>query len=356
MRVNSYSLFHYGHANALRQSRLLGDFLVAGTHSDEEIKANKGPVVLSQTVRVELLKACRWVDEVVDNAPYVTTVEFVKSHHIDKVAHGDDITSDADGHDTYRLVKAASMYLEFKRTTGVSTTDAIGRILSLYFRSALDSPGVLPPGFDLDIDDDLLRAFATDPHSSSISHPIQPYTIDIDFNDKPDLATIEANNPDLPSDQLKTTHKVVCTSVIDKDDKNVVYVHGAFDLFSVEDLNYLKKLSESGRKKVIVGIWDGNDVRNKLGKHCILSFQERVLGVLQCRYVSGVVVPAVQPARLPFTEAESYFRGYSAEATIKSILDRQEEFHERQNAKLRKAEGERKLEEARKTPSSSMSV
>ncbi len=35
-------LMHSGHYNALRQAKLLGDILVAGIHSDEEIKRHKG--------------------------------------------------------------------------------------------------------------------------------------------------------------------------------------------------------------------------------------------------------------------------------------------------------------------------
>jgi len=37
---------HYGHCNALRQARALGDELVVGVVSDEEIIGNKGPPVI----------------------------------------------------------------------------------------------------------------------------------------------------------------------------------------------------------------------------------------------------------------------------------------------------------------------
>lgn len=42
-----FDMMHYGHANALRQARALGDELVVGVVSDEEIIANKGPPVMS---------------------------------------------------------------------------------------------------------------------------------------------------------------------------------------------------------------------------------------------------------------------------------------------------------------------
>ncbi len=46
-----FDMMHYGHANALRQARELGDELVVGVVSDEEIKANKGPPVMSMDER-----------------------------------------------------------------------------------------------------------------------------------------------------------------------------------------------------------------------------------------------------------------------------------------------------------------
>jgi ethanolamine-phosphate cytidylyltransferase len=46
---------HYGHANALRQAKALGDELVVGLVSDEEIVANKGPPVLSMDERYKYL-------------------------------------------------------------------------------------------------------------------------------------------------------------------------------------------------------------------------------------------------------------------------------------------------------------
>lgn len=50
-----FDLMHYGHANALRQAKALGDELVVGLVSDEEIVANKGPPVLSMDERYRYL-------------------------------------------------------------------------------------------------------------------------------------------------------------------------------------------------------------------------------------------------------------------------------------------------------------
>ena len=65
-----FDMMHYGHANALRQARALGDVLVVGVHSDAAILANKGPTVMKEQERYAAVAACKWVDEVVQDAPF----------------------------------------------------------------------------------------------------------------------------------------------------------------------------------------------------------------------------------------------------------------------------------------------
>ncbi|GFP90872.1 ethanolamine-phosphate cytidylyltransferase [Phtheirospermum japonicum] len=129
-----FDLMHYGHANALRQAKALGDELVVGVVSDEEIISNKGPPVLSMQERLALVSGLKWVDEVIPNAPYEITEEFMhrlfKEHKIDYIIHGDDPCLLPDGTDAYALAKKAGRYKQIKRTEGVSSTDIVGRILS----------------------------------------------------------------------------------------------------------------------------------------------------------------------------------------------------------------------------------
>lgn len=44
-------MVHFGHANSLRQAKALGDYLVVGVHTDEEIEKHKGPPVFNQEER-----------------------------------------------------------------------------------------------------------------------------------------------------------------------------------------------------------------------------------------------------------------------------------------------------------------
>lgn len=53
-----FDMMHYGHCNALRQARALGDQLVVGVVSDAEIIANKGPPVTPLHERSVYCIAC----------------------------------------------------------------------------------------------------------------------------------------------------------------------------------------------------------------------------------------------------------------------------------------------------------
>ena len=53
----------------------MGDYLIVGVHTDEEITKHKGPPVFNQEERYRMVRAIKWVYEVVEAAPYVTTLE-----------------------------------------------------------------------------------------------------------------------------------------------------------------------------------------------------------------------------------------------------------------------------------------
>lgn len=124
-------MVHFGHANQLRQAKAMGHYLIVGVHTDEEIAKHKGPPVFNEQERYKMVAAIKWVDEVVKGAPYITTLETLDQYNCDFCVHGNDITLDADGLDTYRFVKQNGRYRECQRTEGVSTTDLVGRMLLL---------------------------------------------------------------------------------------------------------------------------------------------------------------------------------------------------------------------------------
>ncbi|CAL9781180.1 unnamed protein product [Musa acuminata subsp. burmannicoides] len=131
-----YDLFHFGHARALEQAKKLfpNTYLLVGVCNDEITHRYKGKTVMNESERYESLRHCRWVDEVIPNAPWVITKEFLDKHKIDYVAHDALPYADASGsgNDVYEYVKSIGKFKETKRTDGISTSDIIMRILKDY--------------------------------------------------------------------------------------------------------------------------------------------------------------------------------------------------------------------------------
>ena len=72
----AFDLTHYGHFNALRLGRELGNYLVVGVNSSESVLENKGfAPVLTDEERQIVIEGCRWVDEIVPCSPFVMTKE-----------------------------------------------------------------------------------------------------------------------------------------------------------------------------------------------------------------------------------------------------------------------------------------
>ncbi|MQL86601.1 hypothetical protein Taro_019137 [Colocasia esculenta] len=131
-----YDLFHFGHARSLEQAKKLfpNTYLLVGCCNDEITYKYKGRTVMTEAERYESLRHCRWVDEVIPDAPWVIAHEFLDKHKIDYVAHDSLPYADASGvgKDVYEFVKAAGKFKETKRTEGISTSDLIMRILKDY--------------------------------------------------------------------------------------------------------------------------------------------------------------------------------------------------------------------------------
>ncbi|EPS67475.1 hypothetical protein M569_07300, partial [Genlisea aurea] len=109
-------------------------YLLVGCCNDEITYKFKGKTVMTDQERYESLRHCKWVDEVITDAPWVITQEFLDKHRIDYVAHDALPYADATGagKDVYEFVKAAGKFKETKRTEGISTSDIIMRIVKDY--------------------------------------------------------------------------------------------------------------------------------------------------------------------------------------------------------------------------------
>ncbi|KAJ3976532.1 cholinephosphate cytidylyltransferase [Lentinula raphanica] len=137
-----YDLFHFGHALQLRQAKLsfLSVYLLVGVCSDELMIEHKAKSIMTHAERLEAVRHCRWVDQVVPEAPWVLTPEFIEKYQIDYVAHDEDpYKAEGLGHDdVYDWLKKAGKFLPTRRTPGISTSALLERIVDMYKDGIMD--------------------------------------------------------------------------------------------------------------------------------------------------------------------------------------------------------------------------
>ena len=119
-------LFHFGHMNFLRVAREHGDYLLVGIHSDEVAEDYKRKPILSMDERVASVAGCRYVDEVIPDAPLSVDREWIEQHEIDLVIHGDDFNQEL-YELCYKTPIEMGIFRTVKYTPGISTTEIITR-------------------------------------------------------------------------------------------------------------------------------------------------------------------------------------------------------------------------------------
>jgi ethanolamine-phosphate cytidylyltransferase len=239
-----WDIMHSGHFNAIRQAKMLGKTLVVGVHSDEEIMRNKGMSVMNNEERVAMIKACKWVDEVVENAPYSATNDWLDSVNCKYIAHGDDIAINCEGQDAYGFLKSLGRFKVIKRTEGISTTSIVGKLLLM-----------------------------TKENKAAVTEPF--------------VANDIVSQPTF----LATTRRIFEFSNKNVKPKGrIIYVDGSFDLFHIGHVETLRKAKSLG-DFLIVGVHDDQTVNlHKGSNYPIMNLYERVLNVLAIKYVDEVVI------------------------------------------------------------------
>lgn len=124
-------LFHSGHVEFFKKARTLGDYLIVGIHSDEVLISNdykKGKPILTMEERVNSVGACRFVDEVLPNAPFIIDRPWIDKHNIEIVVRGDDMPQVRLEY-FYKVPMDMGIFRTVPYTAGISTTEIIRRIM-----------------------------------------------------------------------------------------------------------------------------------------------------------------------------------------------------------------------------------
>ena len=304
----AFDLMHYGHANAFRQAREVGTYLVAGVNSSETIEQCKGaPPVLNDKERCAVVGACKWVDEVIEKSPYVMTPEYldmvIKKYKIDYVIHGDDPCIGPDGKDVYAHVKERGMFRSIPRTEGVSTTEIVGRMLQMtksHHRNRLSSDD------ETTNDSNFGKRVSSMSPSTSSPKRIQKKNNKSSSSSSTGLLATSGRNVGRPRSESNSRFhfpfrksRFITTSRMIRlfsqpapkpitPTTKVVYINGGWDMFHSGHAKILEKAKKLG-DYLLVGIYnDGIINQHRGGTHPVLNLQERVLSVLACKYVDDV--------------------------------------------------------------------
>jgi len=134
MLFDTQLIYTYRHMRQLEQAKnaFPNTYLIVGVTGDNETHRRKGLTVLSARERSETVRHCRWVDEVIEDCPWIVTPGFLSKHKIDYVAHDDIPYGASEGDDIYKPIKEKGKFLVTQRTEGVSTTGIITKIVRDY--------------------------------------------------------------------------------------------------------------------------------------------------------------------------------------------------------------------------------
>jgi len=129
-----FDMTHFGHFRLFKsvKDKFPNSTIIVGVSSDEETIRLKGQTLMNEAERAETISHCKWVDEVVCPCPWIITQQFIDEQNIDYVAHDGLPYVSANSTDIYDFVKKQGRFIATQRTTGVSTTELINRIVRRY--------------------------------------------------------------------------------------------------------------------------------------------------------------------------------------------------------------------------------
>ncbi|KAI6655060.1 Choline-phosphate cytidylyltransferase B-like [Oopsacas minuta] len=129
-----FDLFHFGHAGALKQAKNVfpNVEVIVGICNDELTNKMKGKTVMTEEERYSSVSHCRYVDEILRDAPWILDSDFLDSYRIDFVAHDSTAYGAPGTEDIYKDIKAMGRFISTTRTKNISTSDLISRIVIDY--------------------------------------------------------------------------------------------------------------------------------------------------------------------------------------------------------------------------------
>jgi cytidyltransferase-like protein len=120
-----YDLFHVGHIKLFRRIKENCDKLIVGVHNDEQVMTYKNKPIISYNDRLEIVRSCKYVDEVYENADLITTDDLLNKLKADYVFAGREKEEYIKKY--YQVSQNKLILLD--RTSHICTSDIIKKII-----------------------------------------------------------------------------------------------------------------------------------------------------------------------------------------------------------------------------------
>ncbi len=120
----TFDMFHIGHLNLIKRAKICSDYLIVGVLADECVIQSKGkPPIIPLEDRLEIVRACRYVDEADITTPeLIYKVAAWNKYHFGAMFTGDDHKNDGWAWEEPELKKLGAKLVFFPYTKKISTT------------------------------------------------------------------------------------------------------------------------------------------------------------------------------------------------------------------------------------------
>ena len=120
----TFDLFHVGHINLFKKIKENCDKLIVGVHNDEQVITYKNAPIILYRDRLEMIRCCKYIDEVYENADLITTDDLLNKLKANYVFAG---RENEEYIKKYYQVSEDKLIL-LDRTTHICTSDIIKKI------------------------------------------------------------------------------------------------------------------------------------------------------------------------------------------------------------------------------------
>lgn len=128
-----FDLFHIGHMNFIEKiynhCNLLFDnfIIIVGIHSDNTCKTYKREPILNENIRYKTVTYCKYINEIITDAPLEITSHFIINNSIDYVAISDEYIGTEKNILFHKGALELNKYFYIERYKDISTSEIINK-------------------------------------------------------------------------------------------------------------------------------------------------------------------------------------------------------------------------------------